>query len=321
MLRQWEAVRLAAERRTSALAFLLPARQPRAFWVRALVGYAFIAPNFLAFAVFVAGPVVVGLALSFTSWDLLSPPAFVGLGNYRHLLFDDRLFWHTLRNTLYYSLLTVPSGIAISLALALMMNQPLRGVRLYRTVYFIPVVCSSVAVALVWKWFYNTEFGVLNWILSLLNLPPQGWLTSSRWAMPAIALTVVWKGMGYNMVIFLAGLQDIPQHLQEAAAIDGAGSWARLCHVTLPLLAPHLFFILVISIIGSFQAFDMVYVMTGGGPGNATQVYNYYIWQNAFQFFKMGYASALAYVLFGLIFLITLVQVRYLGRRVHYELG
>jgi len=218
-------------------------------------------------------------------------------------------------------LLTVPAGMAVALALALAMNQPLRGIRIYRTVYFIPVVCSSVAVALVWKWFYNTEFGVLNWVLSLVGIPPQGWITTSRWAMPAIALTVIWKSMGYNMVIFLAGLQDIPQHLYEAAAIDGAASWARFRYITLPLLTPQLFFVLVISVIGSFQAFDMVYVMTGGGPGNATQVYNYYIWQNAFQFFKMGYASALAYILFAIIFLITLVQVRYLGRRTYFELG
>jgi len=296
-------------------------RHSRAFWRRTLAGYAFITPNFLAFVLFVAGPVIAGLALSFTSWDLLSPPVFVGLKNYNNAFFVDPLFWLALKNTLYYSLLTVPLGIVVSLALALAMNQPLRGIRFYRTSYFIPVVCSSVAVALVWKWFYNTEFGVLNWILSWFHVPAQGWLTSSGWAMPAIALTVIWKGMGYNMVIFLAGLQDVPQHLHEAAAIDGAGSWARFRYVTLPMLAPHLFFVLVISVIGSFQAFDMVYVMTGGGPGNATQVYNYYIWQNAFQFFKMGYASALAYVLFALICGITLIQVRYLGRRTHYELG
>lgn len=296
-------------------------RRSRTIWRRTAAGYAFITPNFLAFLVFVAGPVVAGLVLSFTSWDLLSPPAFIGLANYQKILSGDRLFWLTLKNTLYYSLLTVPAGMAVALALALAMNQPLRGIRIYRTVYFIPVVCSSVSVALVWKWFYNTEFGVLNWALSVVGIPPQGWITTSKWAMPAIALTVIWKSMGYNMVIFLAGLQDIPQHLYEAAAIDGAASWARFRYITLPLLTPQLFFVLVISVISSFQAFDMVYVMTGGGPGNATQVYNYYIWQNAFQFFKMGYASALAYILFAIIFVITLVQVRYLGRRTYFELG
>ncbi|MBV7332286.1 sugar ABC transporter permease [Chloroflexi bacterium TSY] len=296
-------------------------RRSRTFWQRTVAGYTFITPNFIAFLVFVAGPVIAGLLLSFTEWDLLTPPVFIGLDNYIDLLTDDKLFWQSLTNTLYYSILTVSTGIVVSLALALMLNQPLSGVRFYRTIFFIPVVSSSVAVALVWKWFYNGEFGILNWLLDLINLPPQNWLTSQSWAMPAVALTVVWKGMGYNMVIFLAGLQDVPESLHEAAAIDGANAWQRFWRITLPLLRPHLFFVLVVSIIGSFQAFDMVYVMTGGGPGNATLVYNYHIWQNAFQFFKMGYASAMAYILFFLIFLITLIQVRLLGRRTYYELG
>lgn len=298
-----------------------PRPRSRPFWQRTLAGYTFISPNLVAFLVFVAGPVVVGLVLSFTEWDLLSPPVFIGIDNYVKLLTNDRLFWLSIGNTLYYSLLTVPTGIVVSLALALALNQPWSGVRFYRTIYFIPVVSSSVAVALVWKWFYNSEFGVLNWLLDLVSLPPQRWLTSQSWAMPAVAITVIWKSMGYNMVIFLAGLQDVPRSLHEAASIDGANAWQRFWSITLPLLRPHLFFVLVVSIIGSFQAFDMVYVMTGGGPGNATLVYNYHIWQNAFQFFKMGYASAMAYILFFLIFVITLIQVRLLGRRTYYELG
>jgi multiple sugar transport system permease protein len=296
-------------------------RRSRRSWQRMIAGYAFISPNFLAFLVFVLGPVIAGLVLSFTSWDLLSPPKFIGIRNYRDLLFNDHLFWLSLKNTLYYSILTVPSGIVLSLGLALLMNQSLRGISFYRTIYFIPVVASSVAVALVWKWFYNTEFGVLNWILSWIGIAPQGWLNDASWAMPAIAVVVVWKGLGYNMVIFLAGLQGIPKHLHEAAAIDGANAWSRFWYVTLPLLTPQLFFVSVISVIASFQAFDMVYVMTGGGPGNATLVYNYLIWLNAFQFFKMGYASAMAYILFALIFMITLLQVRYLGSRAYYELA
>ena len=288
---------------------------------RTLAGYTFIAPNLAAFLVFVVGPVIAGLALSLTEWDLLSTPRFIGIDNYVKLLTGDRLFWLSMGNTLYYSLLTVPTGIVVSLVLALMLNQPLSGVRFYRTIYFIPVVSSSVAVALVWKWFYNSEFGILNWLLEFVNVPPQRWLTSQSWAMPAVAITVIWKTMGYNMVIFLAGLQDVPPSLHEAASIDGANAWQRFWSITLPLLRPHLFFVLVVSIIGSFQAFDMVYVMTGGGPGNATLVYNYHIWQNAFQFFKMGYASAMAYILFFLIFVITLIQVRLLGRRTYYELG
>jgi multiple sugar transport system permease protein len=285
------------------------------------VGLAFIAPNFLAFLIFVAGPVVAGLVLSFTEWDLLSAPRWVGLQNYVQLLTKDNLFWLSLWNTSYYALLTVPAGIVVSLSLAVVMNVGLRGTRIYRTIFFIPVVASTIAVALAWKWFYNGEFGVLNWMISWFGLPPQNWLTDSQWAMPAVALTVIWKTMGYNMVIFLAGLQDVPQSLHEAAAIDGANSWQRFWSITLPLLRPHLFFVLVVSLIGAFQAFDMVYVMTDGGPGNATRVYNYYIWENAFQFFKMGYASAMAYILFLLIFVVTLVQVRYLGRHAYTELG
>ena len=296
-------------------------RQSRTKWQRIIAGYAFISPNFIAFLIFVAGPVIAGLILSFTEWDLLSDPVFVGIDNYQTLLTDDALFWKSMGNTVYYSVLTVPTGIVVSLGLALMLNQPLQGVRFYRSLYFIPVVSSSVAVALVWKWFYNAEFGVLNWLLDLVNLPPQNWLTDQSWAMPSVAITVIWKTMGYNMVIFLAGLQDVPKSLHEAAAIDGANAWKRFWYITLPLLRPHLFFVMVVSIIGSFQAFDLVYVMTGGGPGNATLVYNYHIWQNAFQFFKMGYASAMAYILFLLIFVITLVQVRYLGRRTYYEMG
>jgi multiple sugar transport system permease protein len=291
------------------------------FWRRTLAGYTFITPNLIALLVFTLGPVVAGLVLSFTSWDLLTKPVFVGLANYKQLLFKDEFFWNSLKNTIYYSLLTVPVGIVVSLALALVLNRHMFGVRIYRTLFFIPVVSSSVAVALVWKWLYNTDFGVLNWLLELVGLHGQPWLTSSRWAMLAVALTVIWKTMGYNMVIFLAGLQEVPQSLYEAASVDGAGSWARLRYITLPLLVPQIFFVLVMSVISSFQAFDMVYVMTGGGPGNATQVYNYYIWQNAFQWFKMGYASALGYVLFVLIFGITLIQVRYMGRRVYTEVA
>jgi multiple sugar transport system permease protein len=162
---------------------------------------------------------------------------------------------------------------------------------------------------------------LLNFVLKALNLPPQQWLTSSRWAMPSVVLVSVWKGMGYNMVIFLAGLQSIPEHLYEAARIDGAGWWTQFRQITLPLLTPTLFFVMVMSVIGSFQVFDIVYMMTDGGPGNATRVHNYYLYENAFRFLRMGYASAMAYIMFAIIFVITLVQVKALGKRVHYELG
>jgi ABC-type sugar transport system permease subunit len=271
--------------------------------------------------VFSLGPVVAGLGLSFTTWNLLRPPVFARAANYVALLTEDPLFLLSLRNTLYYSVLSIPLSIAVSLALALLLNQEIRGVKAYRTVYFIPAVVSMVAVSLVWKWMYSKDFGILNGILDVVGLPPVGWLGSADTAMPSIVIMVVWKNMGYDMVIFLAGLQAIPQHLYDAAKVDGAGRWRRFWHITLPLLSPTMFFIVVLNIIASFQVFGPVYLMTEGGPGNRTLVYNYYLYQNAFLYLKMGYASAMAYILFAIIFIVTLIQTRYLGRRVIYEMG
>lgn len=283
-----------------------------------LVGWAFVAPSLLGLLVFLAGPLVAGLFISFTNWDMLSPPRLVGLSNYVQL-FQDPFVWLSLKNTLYYSVLTIPGIIVVSLALALAVNRAVFVSKLYRTMFFIPVVSSMVAVALMWKWVYNEQFGLLNWLLSRLGLPELGWLSDPRLSMLSVALVAVWKSMGYYMVLFLAGLQGIPEHLYEAATIDGAGSWRRFWSITLPLLSPTLFFVMIISVIGSFQVFDQVYVMTQGGPGNSTLVFNYYLYQNAFEFFRMGYASALAYVLFALIFIITLLQVKFISKRVHYE--
>jgi multiple sugar transport system permease protein len=298
---------------------VFPAHHRRRISREAVAAWSFLTPNLVGFLVFVVGPVVASFILSFTRYDLLTPPKFIGLRNYATLLLHDPLMWQSLGNTLYYSALTIPTGIVISLALALALNQGLRGTIIYRTLYFLPVVTSAVAIAFIWKWLYNPDYGLLNWVLSLFNSTGPDWLNDPNWAMPSIGVAAAWKGMGYNMVIFLAGLQAIPAHLYEAAKIDGASTWKRFVHITLPLLSPSLFFVAVISVIGSFQVFDQVYVMTGGGPNNATLVYNYYLWQNTFQYFKMGYASAMAYVLFALIFVVTLIQFRLLNRRVVYD--
>lgn len=283
-----------------------------------LIGIAFIAPNLLGFLVFFLGPMLYGLYISFTDWDLLNDPKWVGLTNYNTLIHDD-LMWKSLKNTLIYCLVTIPGGMVVALSLAMAVKQAARLAVLYRSLMFLPVVTSTIAVALVWKSVLNTDFGLLNWLLEFVGISPIGWLSDTRWAMVSVGLVAIWKNMGYNVVIFLAGLHAVPQHLYEAAAIDGAGAWRRFRNVTLPMISPTLFFVLIVSVIGSFQVFDQVYVLTDGGPGNSTVVYNYYLYQNAFEFFRMGYASAMAYALFALIFLITVFQVKFLNKRVQYD--
>jgi len=285
-----------------------------------VAGWLFIAPNLFGFLVFVAGPVVAGFAISFTEWNLLSAPQYVGLHQYRELL-QDPLVWLSLKNTLIYSLISIPGGMAVSLLLALGVNYAAFTAKIYRTLFFIPVVTSAVAVALMWKWIFNQQFGLLNYLLTEIGVGKVGWLTDPKIALVSVAIVSIWKSMGYYMVLFLAGLQGIPREYYEAAALDGAGSWHRFRDITLPLLSPTLFFVLIISGIGSFQVFDQVYVMTKGGPGNSTLVYNYYLYQNAFEYFRMGYASALAYFLFALIFAITLLQIKFLSKRVQYDQG
>lgn len=286
-----------------------------------LIALLFLAPSLIGFLVFMVLPMFGGLFLSFTNWDMLSAPKFIGLENYQTLI-SDKLFFASLKNTLVYSAIVIGGGIPLSLGLALLVNSKLPGVAVFRTIFFIPVVVSSVAASLVWKWIFQPDYGVLNAVLKFLHLQPLLWLGDPSTALLSVAIVSIWMGMGYNMVLFLAGLKSIPSHLYEAAQIDGANPIQRFWYITLPLLTPTLFFILVMSIIGSFQVFGQVFVMTvKAGPGNATLVYVYYLWQNAFSWFKMGYASALAYVLFLIIFIVTLIQMRLLGQRVTYEVG
>ncbi len=264
-------------------------------------------PNLAGFAVFTCWPVVASFFLSFTKWDLLQPIQFVGLQNYMDL-FSDETFIKVFWNTLYFTAVSVPIGIALSLSLAIALNQGLRGMKFYRAAYFLPVVSSMVAVAVIWQWIYNPEYGLLNFLLSLIGISGPNWLTSTTWAMPAVILTSIWKGLGFNMLIFLAGLQGIPEHYYEAAEMDGANWLQKFWRITVPLLSPTTFFVTVMAVINSFQVFDSVYLMTQGGPARSTSVMVHYIYENAFQFFRMGYASAMSYVLFFVIALITLVQ-------------
>jgi multiple sugar transport system permease protein len=285
-----------------------------------MAGYLFLLPNLLGFLIFTALAVVASAAISLTSWDLLSSPEFVGVQNYVDLLTDDPLFRTVLWNTFYFTIVSVPASTVIALALALTFNTGLRAIPLFRTAYFLPVITATVVVALIWRWFYNPDFGILNYVLYELGVDsPPNWLASRKWAMPSVIILSVWKQVGYNMVIFLAGLQAIPASLYEAASIDGAGPVQRFRNITLPLLTPTTFFVLVISIIGSLQVFDAVLVLTDGGPANATRTMVYHIWEEAFVFLEMGYAAAVAWILFFIVFLVTVLQWKLQGRWVHYE--
>lgn len=283
-------------------------------------GYLFLLPSVIAFLTFIAFPVAASLYLTFTKWDLLTPPQFIGLKNYQFMFTGDPLFLQVVLNTLYYSFAAVPLSITCSLGLAVALNQRLKGVVFYRTLYFIPVVSSIVAVAIVWRWMYDADWGILNWLLSFLRIPPQNWLFDPYLAMPAVILMSVWKSLGYNMVLFLAGLQGIPDVYYEAAKIDGATSWRLFRHITLPLLSPVMLFVTVISVIGSFQVFGAIYIMTKGGPLNATNVLVYHLYFQGFQELRMGYAAALAWVLFAFLFIMTLIQLRLSKEWVHYGL-
>jgi multiple sugar transport system permease protein len=284
----------------------------------ALVAWAFLLPSLVLFTVFTALPVVSAFLISFTHWDLFNPPRWAWLDNY-FALWNDPIFRQVLGNTAYYVLLAVPLQMFLGLLCALGLNRRIPGQAVFRVIYFLPVVTSTIAAGLVWAWLFNSNFGLINMGLSLAGVTDlPKWLISSRWAMPAVVAVSVWQGLGYPMVLFLAGLQNIQQEIYEAAAIDGATGFRRFRHITLPLLSPMTFFVLVISIIGSFQVFELVFVMTKAGPANATNTLVYYIYQNGFLFYQMGYASAAAMVLFLIVLVATLVQYRLQDRWVHY---
>lgn len=291
----------------------------RRTWADWLQAYAFLAPSFIVLAVFIYLPVVYAFGLSFFRWRILrGEPTFIGLANYEFLLTSED-FWQAMWNTLYFSVGSIPTGMAIALFIAILLNRPLRGLAIYRTAYFLPTITSLVAVSVVWLWIYHPDVGLMNYLLSLFGLPSVRWLNEPRSAMPALIILGIWRGLGYNVVIYLAGLQNIPQHLYEAAKIDGANRWQLFCHITWPLLTPTTFFILIIAVINSFQAFTQIHVMTQGGPLGSTTVIVYYLYQQAFQQFNMGYGSAIAVVLFLIILALTLIQIKVLGPRVHYQ--
>ncbi len=283
----------------------------------AVEGWLYTIPAILGFIVFKVGPIVASLIFSFTQYDVVTPPHWSGLNNYARLL-SDPLSWQSLKVTTIYTGVSVPLGLVAGLAIALLLNQRIRGVLVYRTVYYLPSVISGVAVAILWRWLFNPQFGVINLLLAKIGIKGPDWLFSRYWALPSLIIMSLW-GIGWVMLVNLAGLQGIPTELYEAAEIDGAGRWRRFTSVTLPMLSPVIFFNLVTSIIWSFQTFTQAYVMTGGGPSNATLFYVLHLYRNAFQFFQMGYAAALGWVLFVIVLLLTLLVFRSSPAWVYYE--
>ncbi|MBM7783713.1 carbohydrate ABC transporter permease [Tenggerimyces flavus] len=285
---------------------------------RTVVGWLFIGPVIAGVVAFQFVPVVVSVYASLTDWSGLSAPRFAGIANYLELFTKDPLFYLTLRNTAVFTLGSVVLSVGFGLVLALLGNEKLPGIGIFKAAFFAPVVTNSVAVGFVWFWLYQPENGLINGFLAQANIEGPTWLTSNSWAMIAVIIVAVWQGVGYPMLILLAGLQSIPDSLHEAARIDGASAWSRFWRVTLPLLTPSLFFLTIMQFITSFQIFGIIFVMTHGGPANATNVYIYQVYQSAFSFGRLGYAAAMGWILFVIVGLVTFLQWRLEKRWVFY---
>lgn len=289
-------------------------------------GLLLVSPYLLHFVGFVVGPLIASMYFSFTKYDMLSPPEWAGLANYINM-FHQPLFWKSLWNTMYFVILFVPTQAFLALILAVALNQKLKGLKWFRMAHFIPVISSWTVILFVADAIFNPRFGMANAILNKLGLSPQLWLNDERLVIPLLVLVAVWKGIGYMMIIYLAGLQNVPKDLYEAAEIDGAGTLRKFRSITWPLISPTTFLVIVLSTITTFQAFEQVYVMTGGtagitaagGPNYASMVLMLYLYREGFSFMHMGYASAVAWVLFMILFVLTLLQLRIQNRWVHYE--
>ncbi len=283
-----------------------------------VAGYLFIMPSILGVVIWLIGPMIYSIYLSLTDWDLLTAPWFVGLENYQEIFLYDRLFRISLRVTLVYTAVAVPLNLVAGFLVALLLNTKVKGMAAFRTIYYLPSIVPQVANAMLWLWILNPEFGLLNTFLRRFGIPRIMWLQDERWVLPAFWIMGLWA-VGSGMLIYLAGLQGIPQQLYEAADLDGASVWRKFLHITIPQMSPIIFFNPIMGIIGSFQIFTSGFLMTGGGPNNATLFYVLYLYRNAFQWLNMGYAAALAWILFFIILVFTLLVFRSLGDKVYYE--
>lgn len=264
-------------------------------------------------------PIIRSFFISFFDWNLLQEPTFTGIENYK-TLFHDEVFRTSLVNTIKWVLIYVPMSVVSSFLLALLLDRKLKGAGFFRTLYYLPVVCPIVVVALLFVWIYNTDYGILNFLLkNLFGIEPVGWITDSRFSLFSIAVMSVWKWAGYNMLIFLAALQGIDENLYEAAAIDGITPWTKLIKIKIPLVMPSIYFVMLTAVIDAFQMFTEIFIMTKGGPGYSTYTVSYYLWSNAFEYSKMGYACAMAAVMFVIIMTVTLVQNRIMNKKVQYD--
>jgi multiple sugar transport system permease protein len=280
--------------------------------------YLFASPWIIGFLVFTAGPMLSSLILSLTQYQIIRPPEFIGLANYKTMFLDDPLVWHSLRVTAFYAMGSVLLTVTVAFLIAMLMNQRIFGISVFRTIFYLPTSISGVPLAILWMWIFNPEFGILNVALRLFNVQGPDWIWSPVWVIPAFMIMSVWN-MGGAMVIFLAGLQGIPLHLYEAVELDGGGVFAKFRHVTLPMVSPVIFFNIVMSIIGAFQTFTNAYVMTAGGPGNASLFYVLYLYRNAFLYEGMGYACALAWLLMVIILALVFIVFRSSSYWVYYE--
>ena len=283
-------------------------------------GLLFILPWLLGFLAFNLYPLLASFYYSFTSYNVLTPPEWIGFENYKELFFNDSLFLISLKNTLYYVVVAVPLYLVAGVFLAILLNLKVKGMSLLRTMFYIPSIVPIVATAILWRWIFNPQIGLMNALLNKVRLPSIGWLTDPFWAKPSLILMGLW-GIGGGMVIYLAGLQDVPQDLYDAADVDGANWWQKTIKITIPMISPVIFFNLIMGIIGAFQYFTQAYIMTNGGPLNATLFYSLYLYQNAFTFFKMGYASAQAWILFIIVLLATVIVFKSSARFVFYQGG
>lgn len=280
--------------------------------------YLFLLPAFAIFIGFMFIPLLVTLFLSFTDWDMITSMKFVGFDNYIRLT-SNKIFIRAIKTTALFTLGIVPTQMALALIVALLLNTKIKLRSFFRGIYFLPVIVPITVAAIIWMFIFSPSFGILNYLLGLIGIEKIGWLSDPNWALPALMNLAIWQNFGYFTVIFLAGLQSISGELLEAAEIDGANRWKRFWHITFPLLSPTTFLVLIMSIIGGFQVYQTVVLTTGGGPAGATNVIVFELYRTAFEYFDMGYASAMAYVLFAILFTLTLIQFKFLGSKVHYQ--